>query len=205
MSNNLDIKIEFHADNLYGIQSNLGEVKFNGMRLFSWIQTDESFETDTREFTAIGQFGYEQWFVWSPEGKWVPQFVDGVESACMTVPFSRIFAESDLAVRDTFGDALDLTYVPAVDCDPGDFDIQLDGRNVLFWGESIDWEGNYNILDAEAKYGFTRFSTSTHGFVPYNEGDCKWDISAYGAQYMEKVAPYAYRALKMGWIMEDSE
>lgn len=199
MSNNLDIKVNLSNLELFGRSSLCAEVSFNGVRLFSWHQTDESLEKGTREFTAIGQFGYEQWFVFSPEGRWVPQFVEGIESPEMIVPFDRLFAVSEEGVRDTMGDALDLTYHPTgVD---GEVDVRLNGKDVLYWGDANDRSGEFILFDADVNHFFEFWSASTHGFSPWNEGECDGWPDTFDPSQMEKVCPLAYRALRNGWIV----
>ncbi|QRM54734.1 hypothetical protein [Sinorhizobium sp. BG8] len=195
----MDIKVNLSNFELWGRSSLCAEVTFNDIRLFSWHQTDESLAKGTREFTAIGQFGYEQWFVFSPEGRWVRQMINGVESPEMIVPFDRLFEITEQAVRDTMGDALNLTYHPTgVD---GEVAVHLDGKEVLFWGAANDESGGFIVFDADVSNFFQFWSASTHGFSAWNEGDCDGWPDTFDQSFMDRICPLAYRALHNGWIV----
>ncbi len=194
----LDIKIDLRSFEIFSRRSLVAEVTFNGFRLFSWQQTDESIDNGIPEFTAIGQFGYEQWYVWSPEGRWVRQFVGGQESPAMAVPINRLVEVSEDAVRDTMGDALELTYHPTGKDD--EIDIRLNGEKVLYWGAADDGSGEFIVFDAALSVYFGIWSASTHGFSAWSNGDCEGWPDTFDQDYLKKVCPMAYRALRNGWI-----
>lgn len=194
----LDIKIDFRKFDFPKANTFAADVVFNGFRLFSWHQTEVSIDNGFAEFTAIGQFGYEQWHVWSPEGCWVRQFVDGQESPAMAVPVNRLVEVSEDAVRDTMGDALALTYHPTGN---DEFEVRLNGKDVLYWEQANDGSGEFIVFDADVSVFFGLWSASTHGFSQWNDGECDGWPDTFASEYMEKICPFAYRALRNGWIV----
>lgn len=160
-------------------------VKLDQIDVFSWIKNET-----TGNFTAIGQSGYEEWMVFGPAAVWIPQFVDGKESPSMEIAEDQIATVSDMAVRQMFGDALNLDLVQTDD----GFASVLNGTAVLNWQLSDQGSDEYACIDAINGGMFGVWSASRHGF---HEAEEVHDIDTFPLTAIPMWSKFAYRAAKL--------
>ena len=166
------------------------QVLVNGAYAASWIQPLGS-DPNAPIFEAIATVGYEDMRVFTPNFDWQRQYIDGNATPSLRVPFSRLADATETALASMFPHMPLLTFVDAFER----VDVTLGDEVVLSWQQTATDEDSYvcfgkgatvYYMDGPAHQGFEAFASPDHN-------DC------WSRAYIEKVTPFAYRALVNGW------
>lgn len=186
-------------------------VLVNDIAVMVWHQTPDSIGAEPK-FTARAQFAPEEFRVFTPEYKWVAEYVEAEKTQRLEVAFGFLPAVIDNAVDKMFHGVsrLEITksqfgyaVIDPAQRHPGN-------REVMTWNQ-FDWKGpvictgwDINVPTEEVAEDlddtFVLFETDgrfTFGQAYKHDYSDEWD-----EREVENLTPHAFRAMREGWVRD---